>query len=116
MEKMDKRITKRIPVRLEAYIFSGDKTYVGFIDNVSEGGFQYLLVTTIQAPKDFRPEKILQLYFQLPSGETLKLFCKVKWYLKSSTDSKPATLGIEIIDPTPKFKEFIKTLEIVSVN
>jgi hypothetical protein len=113
---MNKRSSKRIPVRLEAYIFSGEKTYMGFIDNVSEGGFQYLIVTTIQAPKDFKPEKIIQLLFQIPSGETLKLFCKVKWYLKSSTDKKPATLGIEIIDPSSKFKEFIKTLDIVTVN
>ena len=113
---MDKRSSKRIPVRLEAYIFSGDKTYVGFIDNVSEGGFQYLIVTTIQAPKDFKPDNIIQLYFQIPSGETLKLFCKVKWYLKKSSANKPATLGIEIIDPSPKFKEFIRTLDIVSVN
>ena len=113
---MDKRVSKRIPVRLEAYIFSGDKTYVGFIDNVSEGGFQYLIVTTIQAPKDFKPDNIIQLYFQIPSGETLRLFCKVKWYLKSSPDNKPATLGIEIIDPSPKFKEFIRTLDIVNVN
>lgn len=112
---MEKRVSKRIPARLEAYIFSGDKTYVGFIDNVSEGGFQYLIVTTILAPKDFKPEKTLQLYFQIPSGETLKLFCTVKWYLKKSSD-KPATLGIEIMDPPPKFKEFIRTLDIVNVN
>jgi hypothetical protein len=113
---MDKRSSKRIPVRLEAYIFSGDKTYVGFIDNVSEGGFEYLIVTTIHAPKDFKLENIIQLYFQIPSGETLRLFCKVKWYLKKSSDKKTATLGIEIIDPSPKFKEFIRTLDIVSVN
>jgi len=30
--------------------------------------------------------------------------------------NKPATLGIEIIDPSPKFKEFIRTLDIVNVN
>ena len=113
---MDKRLSKRIPVRLEAYIFSGDKTYVGFIDNISGSGFQFLIVTTILAPKDFKPDNIIQLYFQVPSGETLKLFCKVKWYLKKSSDNKPATLGIEIIDPPPKFKEFIRTLDIINVN
>jgi hypothetical protein len=113
---MDKRFSKRIPARLEAYIFSGNKTYVGFIENVSEDGFQYLVISQVQAPQEFKPEKIIQIYFQLPSGETLKLFCEVKWYLKNSPDDKTLTLGIRIIDPSPKFKEFIKTLNIVSVN
>ena len=113
---MKKRIFKRIPVRLEAYIFSGNKTYLGFIENVSEGGFQYLVISSVQTPQEFNPEKILQIYFQLPSGETLKLFCDVKWHIHNPPDNKTLTLGVEVLDPDPKFKEFIKTLDIVNVN
>jgi len=113
---MKKRIFKRIPVRLEAYIFSGDKTYLGFIENVSEGGFQYLVISSVQTPLEFKPDKILQIYFQLPSGETLKLFCDVKWYIQNSPDNKTLTLGVQVLEPDPKFKEFIKTLDIVNVN
>lgn len=113
---MEKRLSKRIPVRLEAYIFSGNKTYAGFIENISESGFQYLIISSFQNPQEFKSDKIIQIYFQLPSGETLKLFCDVKWYIQNSPNDKTLLIGVEILDPPPQFKEFIKTLDIVNVN
>lgn len=112
---IDKRLDKRIAVRLEAYIFSGSKTYTGFIENASENGFEFLVVSSIKAAKSFHPEKVVGLYFQIPSGKTLHLYCEVKWYLENSYD-RSVSLGMKIINTPQEYKEFIKTLDIVSVN
>ncbi len=113
---MDRRLFKRKNINLNAKIISGGKTYDGYIKNVSEGGVVYLMTFSIQVSEDFTPETIIELYFQIPSGETLHLYCEVKWFLKASLDDKTLNLGMKIIDPPPKYIEFIKTLNIVTVN
>lgn len=113
---MERRLSQRIPVTLDAYFSSGGKTYTGLIENVSREGVEYLMVSSIQATKDFKPEKMIELYFQIPSGQTLNLNCEVKWLLKASQNDKLLTLGMKIIDPPQEYKEFINTLNIVSVN
>ena len=113
---MERRLSQRIPVTLDAHVSSGGKTYTGFIENVSKEGVEYLMVSSIEASKDFKPEKIIELYFQIPSGETLNLNCEVQWLLRASPNDKTLTLGMKIIDPPTKYKEFINSLNIVSVD
>lgn len=111
MEK-DRRSFKRIAIGLEAYMYAGNKTFTGSIENVSEDGFEFLLNHS-DALTDLKPGKIIELYFQVPSGEALNLLCEVQW---SSLDEKTLTLGIKILKSSPKYNEFIKTLDIVTVN
>ncbi len=114
--KMEKRLFKRKTIHLNAMIISGGKTYDGYIENVSEGGVEYLMTSSINAPYDFTPETVIELIFQIPSGKTLHLYCEVKWFLKASLDDKKLNLGIKVIDPPPEYIEFVKTLNIVTVN
>jgi hypothetical protein len=54
------------------------------------------------------------LKFQIPSGETLNLNCEVIWLYTKKTPPpgfKQNNIGMEIIDPPLKYKEFFKTLQ-----
>jgi len=113
---MEKRHSRRIPVRLEAFILTGEKTYMGYIENVSESGFEYLVHSSIKAPEDFHYEKTVEIYFQIPSGEAVNMFCTVKWLSKNSSADNPLTIGIKIAEPSTKFKCLIEALDIVSIN
>jgi len=113
---MEKRQFRRIPVRLEAFILTGEKTYMGSIENVSADGFEYLVHSSIKTPEDFHYEKTVEIYFQIPSGEAVNMFCKVKWFSKRFSSDEPLTIGIKISERSPKFKGLIQALDIVSVN
>ncbi|MBI5665499.1 MAG: PilZ domain-containing protein [Nitrospirae bacterium] len=113
---MEKRHSRRIPVRLEAFILTGDKTYMGSIENVSEDGFEYQVQSSIKAPEDFHFDKSVEIYFQIPSGEAVNMSCTVKWLSKRPSVDRPLTIGIKISEPSPKFKSLIQALDIVSVN
>ena len=113
---MEKRKSRRIPVRLEAFILTGEKTYMGSIENVSEDGFEYLVESPIMVPEDFHYEKTVEIYFQIPSGEAVHMYCTVKWLSKRSSVDDPLTIGVKITVPSPKFSGLIQTLDIVSVN
>lgn len=112
----EKRHSKRIPVRLEAFILTGEKTYLGTIENISADGFEYLVHSSIKAPEDFHFDKTVEIYFQVPSGEAVNMFCTVKWLSKGSSVDMPLTIGIKIEEPSPKFKDLTHALDIVTVN
>jgi hypothetical protein len=107
---MERRHSERISIHLNAHIFSNGKTYSGFIENVSEEGIEYLTTFLTQAPKNFTPNKIITLSFQIPSGETINLYCEVKWLLRTSPHEDSLTLGMKIIDPPQEYEEFLKSL------
>ena len=108
---MDNRQSMRIPVYIEADIYSDGNSYAGFIGNLSESG---LCVETVSAGTitDFIPGTILDLEFQHLSGKPLNLHCEVNWLQtrKNIPDGLKNSLGIKIIDPSPEFKEYFSSL------
>jgi hypothetical protein len=106
-----RKLTARTPVRLKAKIISGGETYPGFIQNVSESGMGYFIESLIKVEKDFAPKKIIELSFQIPSGETLNLDCEIIWCSRKTPDDKRLTIGIKIIKPPQKYKTFSKNLK-----
>ena len=106
-----RKLTARTPFRLKAKIISGGKTYPGSIQNVSESGIGYFIESVIKVDKDFAPKKIIELSFQIPSGETLNLDCEIMWCSRKTPDDKKLTIGIKIIKPTQKYKNFAKNLK-----
>ncbi len=107
---MEKRRSDRIGLNLKAKIVSGGKVYNGFIKNVSESGIGYLITSSIHISKDFTPIKTIELNFQIPSDEILKLNCEIIWFSRTSPDAKILTLGMKIIDPPLKYSEWVKNL------
>jgi len=107
---MEKRVSERVPYRLDAKIISAGKTYDGVIENVSEGGMEYLMTSLVETSKHFVPEKIIEINFQISSGETLHLKCQVKWYLEVDPHDRKLMLGMKILDPHHKYKELLRNL------
>jgi hypothetical protein len=106
LHTMEKRTHKRIPVSLEAELITDDVRYVAFVGNVSENGIN-TIITPLKATTDFSPGSGFYLKFQLPSGEAVFLNCKKRWSYAISTKK----MGMEIIDPPEKYKEFLHSLQ-----
>lgn len=108
---MAKRRFKRYPVCLNARIVSCGKSYEGIIGNISEEGMEYSLSTFIQSAADFVPQKTIEIVFKIPSGETVNLRCEIRWFLRHSTGKNTLVLGMKIMEPPSKYKEWIKKVE-----
>ncbi len=109
---METRHLIRTPVILKAKLISGGKSYAGIIRNLSENG-AYVETAPTKTVTDFIPETTLKLEFKIPSGERLNLNCEVIWLYTKKTlppGFKQNNIGMEIIDPPLKYKEFLKTL------
>ena len=107
---MEKRRSKRIKVNLKAERISGDEKYGVFIENISENGI-HITTTPSETHKKYTPGIDIDLNFQLNTGETLNLHCKVRWaHLKVPPDGMTDSIGLEIINPPKKYIEFVKAL------
>ena len=106
---MEKRRSKRITVSLKAERISGDSNHSVFIENLSEHGI-CMTAAPAKTAKDFTPETIVRLKLQLSSDEILNLNCKVIWSHNTLPHGLTKSVGLEIIDPPPKYTEFVKTL------
>ncbi len=99
---------KRFIVRLNSVI---DKNYLGSIKNVSEGGIMCSINILTSTIKEFTPGKIINLIFFISTScETHNLNCAIIW----SSEHSPRSLfkmGMKIIDPPLKYREYVKTLQ-----
>ena len=107
---MEKRRTKRIKVNLKAERISGNDKYGVFIENISEHGI-HMITTHAETHKKYISGTDIDLKFQLNTGETLNLQCKVRWaHLKVPPNGLTDSIGLEIIDPPAKYLDFVKAL------
>jgi hypothetical protein len=107
---MEKRTSERVPYSFDTKITAAGKTFDGSIENVSKDGIEYLMTTIIENPKDFIPNEIVEIDFQISSGEMLKLKCQLKWYLEIDPHDKKLLLGMKIMNPDHKYEEFLSNL------
>ncbi len=118
---MERRQFNRKKINLNVELILEDTSHSGFIENIAEDGL-HLKTAPSHTEIDCTPGTILELKFQLPSKEILNLRCKVIWAYKtphegstSSVKVDPApeytAMGIQIIDPPSKYKEFIDSLD-----
>ena len=107
---------KRYNVNLMSVVSSDAKSYAGFIQNVSEEGLAYESYSFVPMLNKLSEKKIINLMLKMPSGETLNLNCEVKW----SSEPPPWSLiqnyrifnmGMKIIDPPLKYREYVNTLQ-----
>jgi hypothetical protein len=114
-----KKRSERFSVNLNSVITSGFRNYLGFIENVSEEGLAYIRVerdTFNLTLKEFTPEKIINIILVVADGETLNLNCQIKWSSLLSSpwplpqDYPTLGLGMKIIDPPKKYREYLETL------
>lgn len=113
---MERRKSERLPFSSNASIVFRGQTYAGSIENVSEGGVEYLLTSSIKTSEDLTPEKLIKLNIQTPSGRNISLSCEVKWFLKMPQNGKKLTMGMKIINPPDEYRELIKELNSKNSN
>ncbi|MBI4849089.1 MAG: PilZ domain-containing protein [Nitrospirae bacterium] len=107
---MEKRRAKRLTDNLDAEILAGNTTYSGIIMNLSESGL-YMVTATSSKVVDISTDSTIELNCKLPSGETLKMKCEVKWFqTKTSPHGASFSMGMEILDPPANYKKFLKSL------
>jgi len=117
---MKRRFT-RIPVKFEAELVSDGIRHKGIIKNLSENGI-YMEIAPATSVTVFNPGTRLELEFRLPStkipgnqeksGEALKLYCEVKSFSKTSSNSLTNQLGLEFLEFSPAYEEFFKSIYI----
>jgi hypothetical protein len=88
-----------------------DQKYTGFIKNISEGGIEYFVTTSVHISKKFSPQKNMGLHFQTESGESIHLRCEIRWFLRPLHHKDILTIGVKVIDPPIEYKGFLKTLK-----
>ncbi len=107
---MENRRSERKTVHLKAERISGDTSYAVFIENISEYGIN-IITAPAESGTNFIPGASLDLKLQLSSEETINLHCRVRWlYQNTPPDNLTNSIGIEIIDPPLRYKEFVKKL------
>jgi enediyne polyketide synthase len=104
---MEKRISKRIPVSLEAHLTWSNITHRAFITDISEKG---LYVIAPSGEKDFgdRDKNSVTVKFYAAPSELLELQCKEVWCDNNTSEHSTQTIGLEIQNPTPSYEKFYK--------
>ena len=75
---MNRRLSNRVIVNLDAELIVDDNRYTVNIQNLSKKGI-FVKSSITKTARDFMPGNIHNLQFQLPSGESIKQRCKIKW-------------------------------------
>jgi len=95
-------------ITLQANVVIGGNSYEGLIGNVSEEGISSTITAYITTDKNFVHHKAITLNFKLSSGDPAHLTCEIRWFLKPQEKGKSLILGLYIVDPPPKYTEWIE--------
>ncbi len=121
---VEKRCGERKLVTIDAEIVSGKDRYKGRIGNISlniymKVGLFIQFATDLDASlNDFLPPSKVIIKFKIPSGEEFELKCESRWIniTLAPPHSRVNQLGMQIIDPPEKLKEFAETLPSVDIG
>lgn len=106
---MERRSDSRYAIGFKAELLYGDKSYAGFIENISEKGL-HMIAYSLNTAAEFNLGTELEMKFQLSSGEVLDLLCEVKWSHKTPPHGLTFSIGVEISGPSPEWKNFLTSL------
>ena len=105
----EKRVHYRNIVRLKAVLTFEGISYVGMIENISEHGL-YMISLPIRHKIDFRTGSIHEMKLRTLPGQSVLLHCKVQWAYKTPPYGLTNSVGMEILNPSPAYREFLETL------
>ena len=105
---MERRKHKRIYFDVKARLTLGDKTFEGYIGNISESGIGYQITSSVMIKSDVAPYETIELSFETPEGKTLEMQCEVRWSKKGLFSGKTTSLGMRIVDPPPEYEQWLK--------
>ncbi len=107
---MERRRHRRIYIHLKASLMVDNRTYDGYIENISESGIGYLMSSPEQIKDDFLSSKSIELNLQMQPGKTIVLDCVATWARKGLNSGKTIGFGMKIIDPPVEYRDWIRTI------
>lgn len=107
---VDKRRSPRVDFRVRAESTLRNIRYQGNIENFSREGM--LKIIPNGQVLNVLPGTRIEVNFQIPSGETFRLECEIKWqrHYPNMPFGLRHHLGLEIKNPPRKYNEFIQGL------
>jgi len=106
---MEARRSERKIVSIPAEVIYNHKRCASFIENISEHGL-YLVTAPSDTSIEFTPESPVEVKFELPEGKKVTLNCIIKWTYKTPPHGITESMGVEVIDPPPLFKEIFRSI------
>lgn len=103
------RSKKRLKQEFAAELILNGKTYDAAIENLSETGIKVRTSTT-DTSVHFMPDTVVELQFESLSGAILSLNCRVVWSRKKSVKSLFTDVGLEIIEKSELYDDFLHSL------
>ena len=109
---MERRRAKRKNVRIDAEITAGRVSYAGVVENLAEHGIgiETDSKNLLSDSTPFHPGAEFEVRFQTPTGEEIKLQCKVVWSFQEAPYGLKRQTGMEIIFPPPDYLDFYRDL------
>jgi len=104
---------KRRSVHFPARLIVGERSYTGFIINISCRGVGMYVVTKFsEGTINCTSGSVLTLETRSPSGALLSLQCNIKWLRirEHSQANLTTSIGMEIIDPPAVFVRLFESL------
>jgi len=110
MIRRPKRITVTAVSSESEFILDG-KSYTGIIENVSEEGV-FIKTALLKKAINSTCGIPFELKFDSPWDEKVGLYCKMRWLHSNKIPTLGLTYGIgaRIINPSPQYKKFLKTM------
>lgn len=105
----EKRIHERIIVRIKAVLTFENISYVGMIENISEYGF-YMISLPLKHRVEFRIGSLHEMKLRILPGKSVNMHCKVQWAYRTPPYGLTHSVGMEILDPSPAYRQFLSTL------
>ncbi len=110
---MERRRSERKAVKINIKISLDNKSYDGFIYNISqEGLYLNIIIVPTEILTNFVSGTKFELKFQTNTEKEITPQCEIKW-VNISPESNVGIIyliGAEIIDPPDEYKEFLMTL------
>jgi hypothetical protein len=106
---MDARRSERKIVKLRAELIYKGKSFASYIENLSDSGL-YVVTAPSDTSTEFQPASDAELHFSFPEGRKMTLRCRIKWSFRIPPHGITNSIGMEIMDPPPFYREAIKTI------
>jgi hypothetical protein len=100
--------TKKI-INFKARLMSGNTAYPGFTNSICEDGL-YMRTLPLESEMDVTTGSVVQVKLEPPGKDPICLNCRVKWVYKTPPHKLTNSVGMEILDALPNYKELLKDL------
>ena len=101
-------LTKKI-INIRAKLLHGSSTFQGFTNSICEDGL-YMRTLPIETDMGISTGSEVQVRLEPEGRAPVCLHCRVKWLYKTPPHKLTNSIGVEIVDSLPNYKELLKEL------